>query len=90
MASTPGFAPGPHCWEASALTTVPPLLPKLQNELDLSQRKHGELYFHYKISCAWNLLPLCVIQVSVKKHYLWNLAIFDGLRNNGTVLSVDI
>ena len=28
MASTPGFEPGPHWWEASALTTVPPLLPK--------------------------------------------------------------
>ena len=26
--STPGFEPGPHWWEASALTTAPPLLPK--------------------------------------------------------------
>ena len=23
MASTPGFEPGPHWWEASALTTAP-------------------------------------------------------------------
>jgi len=29
MASTPGFEPGPHWWEASALTTAPPLLPRL-------------------------------------------------------------
>ena len=29
MASTPGFEPGPHWWEASALTTAPPLLPKI-------------------------------------------------------------
>ena len=28
MASTPGFEPGPHWWEASALTTAPPLLSK--------------------------------------------------------------
>ena len=28
MVSTPGFEPGPHWWEASALTTAPPLLPK--------------------------------------------------------------
>ena len=28
MASTPGFEPGPHWWEASALATAPPLLPK--------------------------------------------------------------
>ena len=26
MVLTPGFEPGPHWWEASALTTVPPLL----------------------------------------------------------------
>ena len=31
MASTPGFEPGPHRWEASALTTAPPLLPNLDN-----------------------------------------------------------
>ena len=28
MASTPGIVPGPHWWEARALTTAPPLLPK--------------------------------------------------------------
>ena len=27
MASTPGFEPGTHWWEASALTTAPLLLP---------------------------------------------------------------
>ena len=27
MPSTPGFEPGPHCWEASALITAPPLPP---------------------------------------------------------------
>ena len=32
MASTPGFEPGPHWWEASALTTAPPLLPYLEFE----------------------------------------------------------
>ena len=29
MASTLGFEPGPHWWEASALTTAPPLAPLL-------------------------------------------------------------
>ena len=29
MASTPGFEPGPHWWEASALTTAPHLPPTL-------------------------------------------------------------
>ena len=28
MVLTPGFEPGPHWWEASALTTAPPLLPQ--------------------------------------------------------------
>ena len=33
MASTPGFELGPHWWEASALTTAPPLLrPQKVNE----------------------------------------------------------
>ena len=27
MVLMPGFEPGPHGWEASALTTAPPLLP---------------------------------------------------------------
>ena len=30
MASTPGFEPGLHWWEASAFTTVPPLLPNMR------------------------------------------------------------
>ena len=29
MASTPGFEPGPHWWEASALTTGPSLAPQI-------------------------------------------------------------
>ena len=32
MASTPGFEPGPHWWEASALTTAPPLLFAVSNK----------------------------------------------------------
>ena len=28
MAMTPGFEPGPHWWEASALTTAPSLAPR--------------------------------------------------------------
>ena len=31
MASAPGFEPGPHWWETSVLTIVPPLLPKCAN-----------------------------------------------------------
>ena len=33
MASTPGFEPGPHCWEASALTTAP-FLARLDDDDD--------------------------------------------------------
>ena len=36
MASTPGFEPGPHWWEASALTTAPPLLPCISPGIPLS------------------------------------------------------
>ena len=38
MASTPGVEPGPHWWEASALTTAPPLLPLLLLVLSLAPR----------------------------------------------------
>ena len=31
MTPGPGIEPGPHWWEASALTTVPTLLPKLSS-----------------------------------------------------------
>ena len=31
MASTPGFEPGPHWWEASALTTAPSLIRQNNN-----------------------------------------------------------
>ena len=33
MALTTGVEPGPHWWEASALTTVPPFLPTLSATL---------------------------------------------------------
>ena len=34
MASTMGYEPGPHWWEASALTTVPSLTPHPQVEVN--------------------------------------------------------
>ena len=34
MALTPGFKPGPHWWEASVLTTAPPLLPNLVSKIN--------------------------------------------------------
>ena len=33
MTPGPGFEPGPHWWEASALTTAPTLLPKSDSGL---------------------------------------------------------
>ena len=37
MASTPGFEPGPHWWEASALTTAPSLAPQVRERAIQSQ-----------------------------------------------------
>ena len=45
MASTPGFEPGPHWWEASALTTAPPLLPKIQ-QLGKALPQHNVFDYH--------------------------------------------
>ena len=50
MASTQGFEPGPHWWEASALTTAPPL--RLENSrlvsLPIQRNLFGSTYvwFH--------------------------------------------
>ena len=43
MASTPGLEPGPHWWEASALTNAPPLLPSTQKIFTFS-RFHFIIY----------------------------------------------
>ena len=40
MASTPGVEPGPHWWEASVLTTTPPLLHLSCNELIILRRAY--------------------------------------------------
>ena len=52
MASTPGFEPGSHWWEASALTTAPPLLPILKNSRRTSELRQ---LFWLKVTCViWN------------------------------------
>ena len=56
MPSTPGFEPW-RWWDASALTTAPPLLPFLH---------HREIIFEYQYSTIWNNQipavgwPLCI------------------------------
>ena len=65
MASTPGFEPGPHRWEASALTTAPPFLlslaywPYISNVSTFLLRLLGEIlagaisqyFLHAQIYC---------------------------------------
>ena len=38
-----GFEPGPHCWEASALTTAPPLLSLANPLLSLKELRKKRL-----------------------------------------------
>ena len=45
MPSTPGFEPRPHLWEASALTTALPLLPRL-----FSERYSLSIYWPFLLS----------------------------------------
>ena len=49
--STPGFEPGPHWWEASALTTAPPLLPCARFEFRFETLKSisVSILFVYKL-----------------------------------------
>ena len=62
MVSTPGFEPGPHWWEVSAVTIGPPLLCRVQflkGGLVLIQDKN----FHFCILPSYVLLRVtfCVI-----------------------------
>ena len=57
MASTPGFAPGPRWWEASALTTAPSLA---RDDKNASNRQLSLLLGHYcqnlaiiEQTCLW-------------------------------------
>ena len=76
MASTPGFEPGPQWWEASALTTAPPLLPLMHKEMidiekinisiNVTKNFHFSKKLTYSQAClkisfkAW-LPGLCII-----------------------------
>ena len=68
MASTPGFEPGRHWWEASALAIAPPLLPKCMYHLQsfkqitvIKVSKANHLCIVTKISfiySSFHLVPL--------------------------------
>ena len=55
MASIPGFEPGSHWWEASALTTAPPLKAfqlTLKRKLKPSQKQIGNNLTGRNIKCV--------------------------------------
>ena len=43
----PGFEPGPHWWEASVLTTAPPLQPKIRFNMAQNNSVKSTLYDGY-------------------------------------------
>ena len=47
---TPGFELGPHWWEASALTTAPPLLPKFGKVRQVSTREFPTKFPGWELS----------------------------------------
>ena len=49
MASTPGFEPGPHWWEASALTTAPSLAPQRVLQISLKLHENRGCYWRKKL-----------------------------------------
>ena len=58
MASGPGIEPGPHWWEASALTTTPSLLPY---KPIVPRQKHSIL----RVAQATD----CLIRISIIEFY---------------------
>ena len=54
MVSTPGFEPGPHWWEVSAVTIGPPLLRRVQflkGGLVLIQDKNFVPFLYFTFLC---------------------------------------
>ena len=78
MASTPGFEPGPHWWEASALTTVPPLLPSWLRALGETHsllRKRSSLFESENVR-FWSPVdsPFKTCFLEVKARYIYVVA----------------
>jgi len=48
MASTLGFEPGPHWWEASALTTAPSLTPQTNITNVMNDPLYSGVLFRFK------------------------------------------
>ena len=74
MASGPGIEPGPHWWEASALTTTPPLLP------DINPGEVRGLIFGYVLLASQRPYPIIVYSVA---SYRLHLSHFWGICNFG-------
>ena len=77
MASTPGFKPGPHWWEASALTTAPRLLPH-KSHYPNTNSPDGSPYISFKN--IWenlikhrNIFPLMIILLALVTFSLGNV-----------------
>ena len=78
MALTPGFERGPHWWEASALTTAPPLLPG-------REASHSEARWTIVSPCSF-ILPSPLSVEDTKRPVRWReehscligVAIFGG------------
>ena len=62
--TTPGFEPRPHWWEASALTTVPPLLPACDDDDDDDDdNDHDNDDSQRESSLSWIKYGICVGKV---------------------------
>ena len=81
MKQSPGIKPGPHCWEASALTTVPsPLSSTLSTLfrtflLFVGMQGSGNFILHDTFSSSTKLLPNCQTKITPKRRKNYNTGI---------------
>ena len=98
MASTPGFEPGPHWYEAGALPTTPPLLPYIghiglmQSTLptkSMKDRHLGELSIAESPS-SFTPRKIGSTRNLFEARLQWNLCSGNTLRTQASVPSFEV
>ena len=98
MASTPGFEPGPHWYEAGALPTTPPLLPYIghiglmQSTLptkSMKDRHQGELPVAESRS-SFTSRKIGSARNLFEARLQWNLCSGNTLRTQASVPSFEV
>ena len=69
MASTPRFEPGQHWWEASALTTAPPLLPQASSQSRIFIEEVPKAHAEFALNSTSVRFNHCLIAIRFRSFF---------------------